>query len=144
MEPAVNGAGGEDAVVQTLAKAFRTLLEALGENPDRQGLRKTPERAAKALLFFTSGYGQDVRGEVVCYGLLAGAKLQKGPVESVGPGNAAHISYKRQCVDTVRDVFIPCMAVMSCGHAKTVCRYVRSIHVNEAHMFRTCMRCARR
>lgn len=59
--PVVNGGRDEDAVVQTLANAFRTLLEALGENPDRQGLRKTPERAAKALLFFTSGYGQDVR-----------------------------------------------------------------------------------
>lgn len=47
-----------------IAQAFRTVLEKLGENPDRQGLRKTPERAAKALLFFTSGYGQDLRDVV--------------------------------------------------------------------------------
>ncbi len=39
--------------------AVRTLLAGLGEDPDREGLDKTPERVAKALRFLTSGYSQD-------------------------------------------------------------------------------------
>lgn len=46
-----------------MAKSYRLLLGSLGENPDRQGLLKTPERAAKAMLFFTKGYDQSLEGE---------------------------------------------------------------------------------
>lgn len=35
------------------------LLEQLGEDPERDGLQRTPERVAKALRFFTQGYAQD-------------------------------------------------------------------------------------
>lgn len=42
----------------------RGLLINLGEDPERQGLIKTPARVAKALAFLTSGYDQDAR-EVV-------------------------------------------------------------------------------
>jgi len=34
------------------------LLRHVGEDPSRQGLRRTPERVVEALTFFTSGYGQ--------------------------------------------------------------------------------------
>lgn len=53
-----------DQLVASMARDYRALLEKMGENPDRQGLRRTPERAAKAMLFFTSGYSQDVRDVV--------------------------------------------------------------------------------
>ncbi|KAI4472115.1 gtp cyclohydrolase i [Holotrichia oblita] len=43
-----------------MARSYRLLLSSLGENPDRQGLLKTPERAAKAMLFFTKGYDQSL------------------------------------------------------------------------------------
>jgi GTP cyclohydrolase IA len=36
-----------------------TLLQLLGEDPDREGLRKTPERVMHALTFMTQGYTQD-------------------------------------------------------------------------------------
>ncbi len=37
------------------------LLNALGEDPQRIGLEKTPERIAKALEFLTKGYNQDIK-----------------------------------------------------------------------------------
>lgn len=40
------------------------LLQCLGEDPDREGVERTPARAAKALQFFTSGYCQTVEGVV--------------------------------------------------------------------------------
>lgn len=46
-----------------MAHSYRMLLSGLGEDPDRQGLLKTPERAAKAMLFFTKGYDQTLEGE---------------------------------------------------------------------------------
>ena len=39
---------------------YRALLEEIGEDPNREGLQKTPQRAAEALRYFTKGYGQDV------------------------------------------------------------------------------------
>lgn len=39
---------------------FRKIIEALGENPDREGLKNTPKRAAAALEFLTQGYRQSI------------------------------------------------------------------------------------
>jgi GTP cyclohydrolase I len=39
---------------------IRKLLLEMGEDPEREGLRRTPERVAKALRFLTQGYEQDV------------------------------------------------------------------------------------
>lgn len=47
-----------------MQQAVRTLLKGLGEDPDREGLDKTPERVAKALKFLTSGYQQDPRAVI--------------------------------------------------------------------------------
>jgi GTP cyclohydrolase I len=43
-----------------MEEQFRAIIEAIGENPDREGLVRTPHRAAKALEFLTQGYEQDV------------------------------------------------------------------------------------
>jgi GTP cyclohydrolase I len=45
---------------ERVAQLVRELLSELGENPDREGLLRTPERVAESLEFLTSGYRQDV------------------------------------------------------------------------------------
>ncbi len=45
-----------------MKQAYKSLISSVGEDPDRQGLKKTPERAAKALMFFTKGYEQNIQG----------------------------------------------------------------------------------
>ncbi|CAK9784537.1 GTP cyclohydrolase I [Cutaneotrichosporon oleaginosum] len=44
------------ANLEVLAGALRTVLECIGEDPDREGLQRTPERYAKALMWMTKGY----------------------------------------------------------------------------------------
>jgi GTP cyclohydrolase I len=39
-------------------------LECVGEDPNREGLLDTPDRYAKAMLFFTKGYEENLRGIV--------------------------------------------------------------------------------
>ena len=39
---------------------FRKIIESLGENPEREGLKDTPKRAAEAMKFLTQGYQQSV------------------------------------------------------------------------------------
>ncbi|TNY19453.1 hypothetical protein DMC30DRAFT_353881 [Rhodotorula diobovata] len=51
-----------------LAAAVKTVLECIGEDPERDGLIKTPERYAKALLWMTKGYEErlpDVIGNAI-------------------------------------------------------------------------------
>ncbi|MEM1629905.1 MAG: GTP cyclohydrolase I FolE [Saccharolobus sp.] len=45
----------EQKLIEEIAKRVREILELIGENPDREGLKGTPERVAKALLEMTSG-----------------------------------------------------------------------------------------
>ena len=45
--------------IRRIASHYRTILQEIGEQPDREGLTKTPERVAKALQFLTHGYDLD-------------------------------------------------------------------------------------
>ena len=50
----------DDAKVENIAALVRKMISIIGEDPNREGLRKTPERFEKALKFLTSGYHQNV------------------------------------------------------------------------------------
>jgi GTP cyclohydrolase IA len=60
-----------------MADAVRTLILGVDENPDREGLLKTPGRVAKAMQFLTSGYHQSLEE------LINGAVFDEGHNEMV-------------------------------------------------------------
>ncbi len=49
----------DEALTERLQVNFRDILAGIGEHVDREGLLKTPERAAKAMQFLMQGYSQD-------------------------------------------------------------------------------------
>ena len=49
----------DSEITERLSACFHDILEGVGEKADREGLEKTPERAAKAMQFLTQGYDQD-------------------------------------------------------------------------------------
>lgn len=53
----------DEKKIKSVATHYKDILEQLGEDPEREGLLKTPERVAKALHFLTHGY--DVRPEEI-------------------------------------------------------------------------------
>ncbi|CAF2373846.1 unnamed protein product [Rotaria sp. Silwood2] len=50
--------------INAISRSYQGILESIGEDPSRQGLLKTPKRAAEALVFFTKGYEQSIRDVV--------------------------------------------------------------------------------
>jgi GTP cyclohydrolase I len=67
----------DEDVTQGLIKNYREALSLIGENPDREGLHKTPERIAKAMQYMTQGYNQ------VAYEILNSAKFHEDISEMV-------------------------------------------------------------
>ena len=60
---------------EKIEKAVRMILEGIGEDPDREGLLKTPERVAKAMQFLTQGYEQS--GETIIKSALFDEEYQQ-------------------------------------------------------------------
>lgn len=50
-----------------LCKAYETIIRYSGDDSRRPGLIKTPERAARAMLFFTKGYEDNLNGEYIIH-----------------------------------------------------------------------------
>uniref|UniRef100_A0A672RCP9 GTP cyclohydrolase 1 n=1 Tax=Sinocyclocheilus grahami TaxID=75366 RepID=A0A672RCP9_SINGR len=57
----------DESRLPALEAAYTTILRGLGENTDRQGLLKTPLRAAKAMQFLTKGYHETIYGTYYYY-----------------------------------------------------------------------------
>lgn len=49
----------DDKIIEEIASHYREIIRLVGEDPDREGLIKTPMRAAKAIYDITAGYRQD-------------------------------------------------------------------------------------
>lgn len=49
----------DEKTTKALTKHYEEILKHLGENGDREGLKETPKRVAKAMQFLTQGYGTD-------------------------------------------------------------------------------------
>lgn len=49
----------DEKLIAEIAGHYREILRLIGEDPEREGLLKTPERAAKALIDITQGYRQN-------------------------------------------------------------------------------------
>lgn len=64
-------------ITQELTAHYHAVIGKLGEDPEREGLLKTPERVAKAMQFLTQGYTQDA------HAILNGAKFTEAYSEMV-------------------------------------------------------------
>jgi GTP cyclohydrolase I len=52
-------AQNDPVIIERISSAVAAMLEGIGEDPQREGLLKTPERVAKSLRFLTKGYHED-------------------------------------------------------------------------------------
>lgn len=55
----VNQELSTEDTISAIAGHYKAIIELLGEDPEREGLRKTPLRAAKAMYYATKGYRED-------------------------------------------------------------------------------------
>jgi GTP cyclohydrolase I len=67
----------DEKVTSGLIESYRSALNLLGEDPEREGLIKTPERMAKAMQFLTQGYDQDA------HAILNSAKFHEAVSEMI-------------------------------------------------------------
>ncbi|OMJ28001.1 GTP cyclohydrolase 1 [Smittium culicis] len=67
----------EAARLEKMKAAISTVIECLGEDPSRNGIIKSPERYAKAMLFFTKGYQESL------YDILNSAVFEESHEDSV-------------------------------------------------------------
>lgn len=57
-----------------MEKSYKNILTELGEDVNREGLLRTPLRAAKAMQFLTKGYNESIKGECLVGGNVPALK----------------------------------------------------------------------
>ena len=67
----------DEAITASLMKSYKDSIALLGEDPEREGLLKTPERMAKAMQYITQGYSMDAKA------ILESAKFHEEVSEMV-------------------------------------------------------------
>ncbi|MBS1734540.1 MAG: GTP cyclohydrolase I FolE [Bacteroidetes bacterium] len=67
----------DEAITASLIRSYKESIQLLGENPEREGLLKTPERMAKAMQYLTQGYSLDAKA------ILESAKFHESVSEMV-------------------------------------------------------------
>ncbi|MFL5745219.1 MAG: GTP cyclohydrolase I FolE [Niastella sp.] len=67
----------DEKIMPPLMHHYRESLKLLGEDPEREGLEKTPERVAKAMQYMMQGYDQDARA------ILNSAKFKESVSEMI-------------------------------------------------------------
>ncbi|EME79271.1 uncharacterized protein MYCFIDRAFT_34779 [Pseudocercospora fijiensis CIRAD86] len=118
-------------VVAQIASAAKAILTSIGEDPEREDLRKTPERFAKAMAFFTQGYG--LRPELVAP-VDARSKVEGSDMMIVRDIHVASLCehHLMPFVGTMHIGYIPKSYVLGLSKfARTVEMYARRLQVQE-------------
>ncbi len=117
-------------LIDKIAEHYRAILQLIGEDPTREGLVKTPRRAAKALLENTRGYRQDAEA------IIASAVFQH-------PGSQMVIVKDIEFYSLCEHHILPFFGKVSVGYipdgkivglsklARTVDAYARRLQVQE-------------
>lgn len=90
LKPRPSDADSVENQQNQLEAAFGMVLANIGEDRGRQGLLKTPSRAAKAMLFFTKGYEETIEGERGFYDLWKDTDLARALALSRSCFQCAH------------------------------------------------------
>ncbi|CBI29379.3 unnamed protein product, partial [Vitis vinifera] len=98
LEDGVNVEVGFEPETLPIEEAVKVLLQGLGEDINREGIRKTPARVAKALCEGTRGYRQKAK-DIVQGALFPEAGLDEGVGHAGGVGGLVkcHVGYMK-CV----------------------------------------------
>ena len=115
----------EEEIVQQLSRHYKGIISNLGEDPSRQGLLHTPERAAKAIMFFTKGYKEKIEGKLKRF--LVKPKLTLMPNHEMNSGLVSSSALIRSMrMDCEGNIFLT--ITLSLQPWKEMHRFLRAHH----------------
>ena len=139
-----------------MEETFRNLLEAIGEDPQREGLRRTPSRAARAFEFLTDGYRQDLE-EIVNDAIFSSEASEIILVKDIelysmcehhllpfiGRAHVARrLQIQEQLTVQIADALMKCLEPNGVGvvvEAKHLCMMMRGVEKQNSVMKTSCL-----